>query len=107
MKTPGEALMAAVIAFNLFMMLLWFLASSLRRQHQSTVTALRCEVLEMRGRADGAEEERLGEFLALADALDRRLDEADAGGPIGGRKALVGAQGELIGLCARFPELAP
>ncbi len=100
-----DALFQGFLAVNVLTVILWFALLALRRNHENIARSLASELLDMLERSEeGEEPERIAEFSALAEDLVRRLGEVERRGPLTARQDLIALQGEVVTVCARFPE---
>ena len=103
-------LIAAVAAFNLGMILLWFIVGALKRAQGSTLKEAQTFIELMKRERDSG---RVTLTSARRDGLDSSLSEAEGMlaegeslGPLWGRRHMTNANIVLHGIADRFPELS-
>jgi len=102
---PGIGIIAAVLGFNLFCLLLWFVITPLKRSHETNLRRVETFLtLLERTRADlDDEDEDLDKAVAGLTVL---LEKGRDLGPLWGRKHLGSARLGIAGMAESWPELA-
>ncbi len=105
----GVYLIAAVLAFNLMCIPLWFLVNNLRRTHdfalkkvETFLHLLEKERAKHKHKAIGKDPE----LTALVEDIKAQADKALGLGPLWGRKHAAMAQLQMHSIGERWPELA-
>jgi hypothetical protein len=103
----GIGIIAIVLGFNLFCLLLWFFVTPLRRSHETNVRRVETFLMLLeRARAEMGvrdDEEDLDRAVA---GLMTLLDKGQEGGPLWGRKHLTSARFGISGMSEAWPDLA-
>jgi hypothetical protein len=103
-------LIAAVAAFNLASIMLWFIVGALKRAQGSTLKEAQTFIeLMRREQASGGTSltaSRESELNSMLEEAEARLQEGEAMGPLWGRRHMTNANMVLHALADRFPELS-
>jgi len=103
-------LIAAVAAFNLACIMLWFIVGALKRAQGSTLKEAQTFIeLMRREQASGAVSltaTREAELNSMLEEAEAKLQEGEAMGPLWGRRHMTNANILLHGVADRFPELS-
>ena len=104
---PGIAIIATVLGFNLFCMLLWFFITPLRRSFDTNLHRVQTflELLAIIREAEGAREDDADIDRAVA-GLATLLEKGQEKGPLWGRKHLSSARMGIAGMAEAWPDLA-
>ena len=97
-------LIVAVMGFNLVCLFLWFIIGALRRGQDGTLKEARTFIELMRREAEsqGLPTARAAELEAALVHVEGLLSDAEARGPLWGRRGVTMANMELHGVADRF-----
>jgi len=103
-------MIAAVAAFNLGCIMLWFIIGALKRAQGSTLTEAQTFIELMRrehssGRVS-LSPDREQKLVAMLAEAEEKLAEGEAMGPLWGRRHMTNANLVLHGIADTFPEIS-